>query len=67
MGGAAVGGGGGSGFGVLAVWLSGHFGLDMSAEVGVFVGGLAVTLGGAVGAFGILGCCQRLLHGPPKP
>jgi hypothetical protein len=58
-----VAGGGSVGFGVLLVWLAGHYGIDMSAEVGTILGGFAGALGGAVASIGIVGIGRTLLFG----
>lgn len=66
---AAVGGSGGIGIGVIFVWLAGYFGVEMTAEVGATIGGLAATAGGAIGAYGLVGIARRILWGatPPSP
>ncbi len=58
-----VAGSGSVGFGVVLVWLAGHYGVDMSAEVGTILGGLAAALGGAVASVGIVGIGRTLLYG----
>lgn len=58
-----AGGGSGLGLGVLVVWLAGNRGVDMPAEVGTVIGAMAMGGGAAVGAWGIIGCCKRLLYG----
>jgi hypothetical protein len=58
-----VAGGGSVGFGVLLVWLAGHYGIDMSAEVGTILGGFAGALGGAVASVGLVGIGRTLLFG----
>ena len=58
-----VAGGGSVGFGVLLVWLAGHYGIDMSAEIGTILGGFAAALGGAVASVGIVGIGKTLLYG----
>jgi hypothetical protein len=58
-----VGGGASVGFGVLVVWLCGHFGLNMSAEVGTVIGGLLVAFGSVVAAEGIIGMIKHLFYG----
>lgn len=58
--------GGGLGLGVLVVWLAGYSGLDMSAEVGAILGGLATGLGAAIATYGLVGIARRILFGAPK-
>ena len=58
-----VGGIGSAGFGVLVVWLAGHFGLNMSAEIGTIVGALMVAFGASIAAEGIIGMLRHLLWG----
>lgn len=59
-------GGGSVGFGVLLVWLAGHYGIDMSAEVGTMIGGFAAALGGAIASVGLIGIGRTLLFGRAK-
>jgi hypothetical protein len=65
----AVGGVGGINLGVVVAWLSGHYGLDMSTEMGVYIGGAFgaafATLGAAIGRYGVRGCIRRFWIGPP--
>jgi hypothetical protein len=66
-----VAGGSSVGLGVFFVWLAGHYGIDMSAEVGTIVGGFAAALGGAIASVGLVGIGRTLLYGrrgtePPK-
>jgi hypothetical protein len=56
-------GGGSVGLGVLIVWLAGHYGIDMSAEVGTMIGGFAGALGGAIASVGLVGIGRTLLFG----
>ena len=49
--------------GVLVVWLLGHFGVDMSAEVGTVIGGLAAAALLFVGREGIRGAFRRVWRG----
>jgi len=56
-------GGSSVGFGVLLVWLAGHYGIHMSAEVGTIIGGFAAALGGAIASVGIVGILRTLLYG----
>lgn len=60
---ATAGSGGGGGVGVLAVWLAGHFGLAMSAEVGALVATLLAGVGAAVAHKGIRGLAVQLWRG----
>jgi hypothetical protein len=64
---AAAGGTGGVGIGVLIVWLVGYLGVEMTAEVGAIVGGLATAAGGAIGAYGLVGIAKRIWRGAPPP
>lgn len=55
--------GGTIGPGVLVVWLLGHFGVNMSAEVGTVIGGAAAALLLFVGRNGLLGVWRRVWRG----
>jgi len=62
----ATGATGGVGIGVLVVWLVGFAGLEMTAEVGAIIGGLATGAGAAVAAYGLTGIVKRILWGARK-
>lgn len=49
--------------GVVIVWLLGHFGVDVSAEVGTVIGGAAAAGLLFIGRNGIRGAWQRLWRG----
>lgn len=59
--------GGATGAGVLVVWLLGHFGVDVSAEAGVAIGGGTIAVLLFVGHNGLRGVWRRVLYGDPPP
>jgi hypothetical protein len=58
--------GGTTGAGVLVVWLLGHFGVNLSAEVGAVIAGGAATVLLVIGRRGIKGTLQRIWSGAGK-
>lgn len=58
-----IGGGSGTGIGILIVWLVGYWGVAIPVEVGVVIGSLALSLGAGIGQYGIVGCWERLWFG----
>lgn len=55
--------GGASSLGVLVVWLAGYFGVDLGAEEGAAIAGVAATVALFVGRKGILGLARVLWRG----
>jgi hypothetical protein len=64
---AHIGGGSGVGLGVIAVWLCGHFGLDLTAEIGATIGGLTLGAGQVIYRKGIMGVARTLMFGERQP
>jgi hypothetical protein len=58
---------GSSSLGVVIVWLSGHFGLDMTAEVAASVTGLIAAGALVLGRNGLRGLMRILWHGNQPP
>ena len=56
--------GGSTGLGVLAVWLLGHFGVQIGAEEAAAIVGAAATIILFVGRNGLRGAWQRIWRGP---
>lgn len=54
---------GGSGVGVLIVWLAGHFGVSLSAEEGVVIAGAVTTAALFVGRKGLRGIARMIWRG----
>lgn len=53
--------------GIIVTWLAGHFGVALSAEDSLAIGGSVVTLVLFVGREGLRGAWRRLLDGKPPP
>lgn len=57
--------GGTTGVGVVVVWLLGHFGVAVSAEVGAAIAGGAAAAALFIGRNGITGVWRRIVYGAP--
>lgn len=53
----------GAGFGVLAVWLTGYFGITLEAEVATVIGGGLAALALVIGKRGLRGLLQIVWSG----
>ena len=55
--------GGTTGIGVVVVWILGHFGVAVSAELGAAIAGLITVAALAFARYGLLGVWSRFLRG----
>ena len=55
-----------TGVGVVVVWLLGHFGVDISAEVGAAIAGGEAAVALFIGRKGILGVAHLIWRGSGK-